>query len=174
MQARIGSSVWKGLKLCLLLIITEIFTTLSLKPQLHRQCDCDGTSLWSQILTIVKWLQRTLKGFNETTTRSPTSHETKSVVSCLLSMHKRQATTDLVASVNLSAADQWWGGDWSALHHRLVAVRLQSGFHACAAHSPLGLQKSPTCLHHLSFTSTIFLSLTNPRSVAISHQRFAD
>ena len=44
----------------------------------------------------------------------------------------------LQPSDDLYATDQWWGGDRSALHRRLVAVRLQSGFKPYVDHSKMG------------------------------------
>ena len=49
-------------------------------------------------------------------------------------------------SGDLSGTDQRWGGDRSALYRQLVGEQLQSGFQACANHSAMGLQSSPTCL----------------------------
>ena len=49
-------------------------------------------------------------------------------------------------SGHLSVTDQRWGGDLLALYRRLVSDQLQSGFQACANHSAMGLQTSPTCL----------------------------
>ena len=60
---------------------------------------------------------------------------------------------------DLFTTDQCWGDDWSALHRRLVAFRLQSGFQACADHSPLDVQKSPICRVFTEFTSRIFYFL---------------
>ena len=47
---------------------------------------------------------------------------------------------------DLSVTVQRWGGDRSVLYRRLVGDQLQSGFQACAIHSAMGLQTSPTCL----------------------------
>ena len=49
-------------------------------------------------------------------------------------------------SGDLSGTDQRWGGDRSALYRRLGGDQLQSVFQACANHSAMGLQTSPTCL----------------------------
>ena len=61
-----------------------------------------------------------------------------------VSPRKRRGSSQ--CSSDLSMTDQRWGGDRSALYHRLVGDQLQSGFQACANHSAMGLQTSSTCL----------------------------
>ena len=62
------------------------------------------------------------------------------------SVSLRKGWGSLQCSGDLSGTDQRWGGDRSALYRRLVGDQLQSGFQACANHSAMGLQTSPTCL----------------------------
>ena len=68
-----------------------------LKSRSHRQCDCNTIALRPQKLTIIKKSQRSQKGFIEVATRAPIGCRAKSIISSLLSMHKRLAATDLVA-----------------------------------------------------------------------------
>ena len=69
---------------------------LNIKPRLHRHCDCDAAASQPKKK---RQLQRGCKGLRKIllkspqhryndATRFPVSHGTKSVVSCLLSMHK--------------------------------------------------------------------------------------
>ena len=83
------------LSICQYQHISEGFEPL--KPQSHRRCDCDAIALRLLKLTIAKKSQRPQEGFIKVATRSPIGRRTKSIVSSLLSMYKRQAATNLVA-----------------------------------------------------------------------------
>ena len=86
----------KSLQISLLYHIFWIlsFSMDSLKPRLHRQCEHDATCLRQ---TKLRRLQRSQKGYSEVATKYQNSLETKLVASCLLSMQRRLAATDLVA-----------------------------------------------------------------------------
>ena len=62
------------------------------------------------------------------------------------SVSLRKGRRSSQCSGDLSVTDRWWGGDRSALYHRLVGDQLQRGFQACANHSAMALQTSLTCL----------------------------
>ena len=81
--------------------------------------------------------QRSQRGLILVADRSPTVRRS-------VSPRKRRRSSQ--CSGGLSMTDQRWGGDRSALYRRLVGDQLQSGFQACANHSAMGLQTSPTCL----------------------------
>ena len=49
-------------------------------------------------------------------------------------------------SGDLSVTNRRGGGDRSAHYRRLVGDQLERGFQACANHSAMGFQTSPTCL----------------------------
>ena len=62
------------------------------------------------------------------------------------SVSPRKGRVSSQCGSDLSVTDRRWGGNRLALYHRLVGDQLQSGFQACANHSAMGLQTSPTCL----------------------------
>ena len=113
-------------------------------------CDQKTTNKKTNKLTMAERSQRSWKGFIEVTKRSPIGRRTKFVAdrstTVRRSVSPRKGRVSSQCGSDLSVTDRRLGGDRSALYRRLVGNQLQSGFQACANHSAMGLQTSPTCL----------------------------